>query len=224
MQMVGEHMKNTAGLFISIFFTLVLVTGCSGDESSSSNAAAEDVNPCDVIGDDFLRSHFNIADGVVIEHSISKYSRHPLCTASWRKANADELEKQSSAALLDYFRQKSQGKDVKMPSIKSTNEVSLTLNKPFFENASAAQAMLDSSMETLQQGITREHKGVKVTFQADIVPIEGVGDKAAWAASLHQLSVADGRRLFHLTVNTGADAEHELGKAKAMAKELADIL
>jgi F0F1-type ATP synthase beta subunit len=111
-----------------------------------------------------------------------------------------------------------------MPSIKSTNEVSLTLNKPFFENAGAAQAMLDSSMETLQKGITREHKGVKVTFQADIVPIEGVGDKAAWAASLHQLSVADGRRMFHLTVNTGADAEQELGKAKAMAKQLAEIL
>ena len=102
-------MNKTAGLFISVYCMLILLTGCGNDGASDSNASGEDVNPCDVLSDDFLRSHFSIADGVVIERSISKYSRHPLCTASWRKANADELEKQSGAAMLDYFQQKSQG-------------------------------------------------------------------------------------------------------------------
>jgi hypothetical protein len=79
-------------------------------------------------------------------------------------------------------------------------------------------------MKILSEGITREHKGVEITFQADITPVDGVGDKAAWAAKLRQLSVADGRRMFHLTVNTGADREQELVKAIAVAKDLVNTL
>jgi hypothetical protein len=208
--------------------TLVMLAGCGSSDPSgngnSVNVAPADVNPCDILGDKVLHAHFSIADGTVIERSKSKHSMHPLCTASWKKPNAAELEKKSSEAMMEYIRKKSRGEDVKIPITRTTNEVTLTLNKSLFENASAAQAALDSSMKVLSEGITRKHNGVEVTFQADVIPVEGVGDKAAWAAKLRQLSVADGKRVFHLTVNTGGDREQELIKAKELAQDLVKSL
>jgi hypothetical protein len=225
------------GSIRTIFFPIALAMGisaCGGDDSRSTESAAADsvarevlaktgvepasgAGPCEILSDGLIRAHFDIASEVEITRESYDYSPHPLCTVRWPKPNAAEIEAGTGEAMQEYMRKKMAGEDVKMPSFVTTDEVSLTLLKTVFDSGDVALASFDSAMKILSDGMTRKHKDVEVTFQADVTPVEGVGDKAMWAEKLHQLSVLSGRRIFHLGVKTGSDNDADTAKAMANA-------
>lgn len=192
-------------------------------KASERTAATEQPAPCELMTDALLGRHLEFAADATISRSPSKYSPHPLCTVSIPKPNAAELEKAREAAMADYLQRKLRGEDVKLPSLNTNYEVSLTLLQPA-ESAAQAQANLDSAMAMLARGITGGTEDIEVTIQADVEPVTGVGDKAMWAPRLHQLSLADGPQVFHVTVNTGEGDSADREKAIAIARDLAAAL
>ena len=225
-------------LFIGIL--AVASFGCGGDESTAAGdvertigrdvteatgtEASTSAEPCEVLDEALVRASFEIGPEVEIVRAPSKYSHDPLCTARWAKPNAEEIEQKRVELMTDYMTRKMKGEDVEKPAFRTQNEVSLTLTDKPAENPEQAMAMFDSAMRVLSEGFTSAHEGTEMTFQADLTPVEGVGRKAMWAPSLRQLSVVDGNQIFHVGVNTGAELEAELEKAKAIANEVAEEL
>lgn len=229
-------------------FLITAATACGGsDESATSDLstpegierqiaeaveaetgrpfeASTDTTPCEILDDALLRGAFGLAADVEITRSPSQRSPHPLCTASWPKPNAAELEAGQGARMMEYMQRKVAGEDVEMPSFRTTDEVSLTLYEPAFDNPRAARASFAAAMKQLSDGVTASHQDVEMTFQADLTPVAGVGEEAMWAAKLRQLSVVDGNRIFHLTVNTGAELDVERDRAKEIARRVAEAL
>lgn len=187
-------------------------------------ASADAQAPCAILDDELLRAHFDIPDGTEITRSPSQYSPHPLCTVSWAKPDAAERQAQQQAAMMEYMQRKMQGEDVQMPSFRTANEVSLTLYAPPFDDAASALRSFDNAMKRLAQGITTEVNDEEYTFQADLEPVDGVGDKAAWVPRMSQLSVVSGNHIFHVGVNTGAEDDGDLETAKALAVAIAGEL
>ncbi len=193
-------------------------------EKQTGAKPSTDTTPCEVLNDRLVRASFDIAPDVQLSRKPSKYSPHPLCTVSWPKPNAAEIEANTASAMSDYMQRKMKGEDVKMPSFRTENEVSLTLYQPEFDSPQKAVASFDTAMKRLSDGVTASHKDVEMTFQADVTPVDGIGRKAMWAARLRQLSVVEGNRIFHITVNTGADLNEDLEKAKSVARDVARAL
>jgi len=187
----------------------------------TGRAPSTDTTPCEILDDEFVRAHFAIDTGVEITRSPSKYSPHPLCTVSWPKPNATEIQKESAAAMSEYMVKKARGENVEMPSFRTTDEVTLTIYEPVHDTPENAMTTFDAAMKLLSEGITRSHEDVEVTFQSDLTPVDGIGDKAMWAEKMRQISVVDGLQIYHVTVNTGAEPGTELEKAKAIAKDIA---
>lgn len=190
--------------------------------AKSRDKATED--PCAILAGPVIRAEFGLDAATEIQHEPSKYSPHPLCTARWQKPNAAELEQQSQAAMQEYMKKKMRGEEARMPSFRTTDEVTLTLYKGAFDSEAAAQQAFDSAMAVLNQGITGGSGDVEVKFQADTVPVEGIGDKAMWAEKMRQLSVVSGRRIFHLSVKTTGEAADELAHARHLAPLVAEAL
>lgn len=184
-------------------------------------APSTDSTPCEILDDELLAAVFEVPAGTEISRSPSRHSPHPLCTVTWPKPNAAEIDEQRAARMMEAMQARMRGEEVEMPSFRSENEVSLTLYEPPFDDPPAARSAFESAMRSLAGGITGSHEDVEVTFQADLVPVEGVGDEAMWAAQLRQLSVVDGRRILHVAVNTGAEFEADRAKAEEVARRVA---
>lgn len=226
-------------LFIGILAAASFACG-GGDESTAAadlersierdvaeatgTTASTSTEPCEILDEGLVRASFEIGPAVEIVRTPSKYSPVPLCTARWAKPDAEGIEQKRAELMSDYMTRKMKGEDVDMPSVRTENEVSLTLREKPADSPEQAMAMFDSAMKMLSEGITRSHEGTEVTFQADLTPVDGVGRKAMWAPRLRQLSVVDGSRIFHVVVNTGAEPEAELEKAKAVASKVAQEL
>jgi hypothetical protein len=224
-----------------VLLPLLLVPGACGDAEQSSPenvrqtiesevAAAtgqsrargsSDNTPCEILDDALIRASFDVPEGVEISRQLSSYSSHPMCTVSWPKPNADEIESTTAAAMMDYIQKQARGEKAAMPSFRTTDEVTLTLTHPPFKDADAAVSGFDSAMKILTEGMTITTEGVSATVQADGTPVAGVGQKAMWVPKYRQLSVVDGNRMFHLGVNTGSELDEELETAKEIAKKVA---
>lgn len=224
-----------------LFLPILLLAGACGDAEQTSNpedvrktiesevAAAtgqsrtggsSDNTPCEILDDAIIRESLNVSEGVEISRQLSNYL-HPMCTVSWPKPNADEIESTTAAAMMDHIQKLARGEETAMPSFRTTDEVTLTLTHPPFKDADAALAGFDSAMKTLTEGVTATRDGVSATIQADGTPVAGVGQKAMWVPKFRQLSVVDGNRMFHLGVNTGSDRDAELEVAKEIARKVA---
>ena len=186
--------------------------------------ASSDRTPCEILDDKLIRAHFDIGADAEIARSPSRVSPHPFCTASWPKSNAAEIGTTRATAMSEYVQKKMRGEKVKMPSFRTSDEVSLTLVQPPFESRERAMSAFERSMKALSKGMTATRENVEVTFQAELTPVEGVGDKAMWAAKMRQISVVDGIRIFHVTVDTGAELDAELETASAIARDVANRL
>lgn len=223
------------------FFLLAALVGCG--EPGNNDAAATDTEPrtivaeasepsrgerrsanaaaaCELLTDSMIRNRLGLGDEVALEHSPSQYSPHPLCTASWAKANAEALEQERVQLMTDYMQRKMRGEDVPMPSFRTTDEVSLTIYSPAFDSKAQALAGFDSAMKRLSEGVTAGSGDVEFTYQADVEPVSGVGDKAMWVPKMRQLSFVSGNQLLHLTVNTGNDLDGELAAARSLAEDI----
>src|SRR5690606_4361373 len=116
--------------------------------------AADAAAACTILGDAMIRGRLGLGEDVALEHSPSRHSPHPLCTVSWAKANAAELEQERVQLMTDYMQRKMRGEDVPMPSFRTTDEVSLTLYSPAFANSAQAIAGFDTAMKRLSDGVT----------------------------------------------------------------------
>jgi hypothetical protein len=212
-------MKPSRVIVTAVLSSFLILSAC-GDSGGGGGATVTSRDPCEVLSDALLARHFTIPEGAEISREPSKYSPHPLCTVNIPKPNAEELQKQYDEAIGKWMQEKMQGKDVKRPSISPNHNITLTLLKPA-ESPAQAMAQFDSAMRMLQEGVTGGTEETQVTFQADVEPVDGIGDKAMWAQKLYQLSIVQGPQILHITVNSGEGREQDIAKAKAIA---ADIL
>lgn len=193
-------------------------------EAATGMKASKDDTPCKILDDELIHAHFTVPEGAEIKRHPSQYSPYPLCIVSWEKANAEEVKAQMAQAMQDYVKKQMAGEDVKMPVMRTTDEVSLTLYEPPFDSPEAAKRGLESAMQMLSKGITASHKDTTVTIQADMSPVDGVGTEAMWIPRMHQLSLAAGNRVLHITVRTGDDPEADKPIAVAVAKDVIERL
>lgn len=189
-------------------------------EEQTGMSPSKDTTPCEILDDALLRKHFEVGEAE-INRSPGKYSPHPLCTASWEKPNAAELEAQRQDQMSDYLMKKMQGEDVDMPSFRTTDEVSLTINSSAFDSADEARQAFESAMGRLEEGITvSAGEDMDVTVQADMEPVDGIGLDARWVPKYHQLSVVTPDHIFHVGVRVDGGLEAEREKAEAVARDL----
>lgn len=103
-------------------------------------------------------------------------------------------------------------------------EVALTVIKTQFESNEAAVESLESAVASLEKGLTVTVGGRERTKQVDFEDwMDGVGDQAAWAPALSELSVAANGLRFAVTVR-GADDATNRERAIALARKVASSL
>jgi|GEM_PF-3123326 len=193
------------------------------DATGGEARPASDATPCEVLSDELLARHFEVG-GAEIKRTPSKYSPHPMCTATWPKPNAAELEAKAEEVRAENIQKRILGQDVE-PVESPNNKVSLTLGKDRFGNRSDAVSSFDSAMRVLSEGMTIEVNGEKTkTPTYEYEPVTGVGEKAAWVPRLHQLSVATSSRIFHVSVNVSGGPDADMAKARELARDLAESL
>jgi len=221
-------------LLISCLPLLACGGGSGAADASEKKAAAASsggtvVDACTVLTADLVRSTFDIGEAELsFRPGSSKAS--PSCVASWPVPNAEEVKAESAKAMQDYMMAKVAGeKDLgPMPIPHLEHEVRLTFAGKTFKDAAAAQARYDALMVTLEEGVTAEgeYQGVKKkhTFRVEYDhDVDGVGEKAAWAPKLKQLTFVSGRQILHLNVDLGDPAENER-LAIATAKSISAAL
>ena len=170
-----------------------------------------------------LARHFEVGDAEV-KRTPSKYSPHPLCSASWPKPNAAELEAKAEDLRIENMKKRMRGEEVE-PVESPNNKVSLTLSKNSFDSRSGAVSAFDSALRVLSEGMTIEtDRGTTKTPTYEYESVDGIGEKAAWVPRLNQLSVATSSRLFHVSVDVSGGSDVDLAKAKELASDLAESL
>jgi hypothetical protein len=193
-------------------------------ERSQRAQAEAELDPCDLLSDDVIRGQFDSAAEADISRRLSDYAVHPMCVVSWPKPNAAEIEARTAAAMSEYLERKMRGEEVKMPSLATQDEVTLTLFQPQFEDNARAIASFDQAMSVLQRGVKSRAGDTQVSFQTDVTPVDGVGDKATWSGGMRQVSVVQGTRIYYITVNTGSEPGVEEALALALAKGVGEML
>jgi len=195
----------------------------TGETISETEAG---LSPCRILEAGVVAEVFGLEEEAISYRAGS--TRHPVCTASWRKPDADEIEAGQSEKIMDWMRRRtaaqSKGEPFSepMPIARADASASLTLVDETFESAEAAVRQLESTVATLEEGITVEVGGRKHTSQVDYDDwMEGVGDRAAWAPKLSQLSVAARGVVFHVGVEVTDDAAVNRERAIELARRIA---
>ncbi len=203
-QDVGTPQKQAEGAVAAIL---------AGDRETQAPAV------CDVLKSGIVSEVFGVDDGVVTYRPGSKNIPHPLCTARWDAPNKAELE----AACKEEMMRSGAMPDCIMSD--HATEVSLTVTNLTFDSAAAAVESLESTVAELEKGITMTIQGKEHTTQIDFDDwMEGVGDKAAWAPRMNELSVAaDGVR-FAVAVSGTGDRATNQEKAIEVARRVAGAL
>ena len=186
-------------------------------------------DPCETLTEAIVRSTFQVPADTAIARPDSTVTVRRICTYTWRKPNAEELEAQIKAMqqerIREMMRQVRRGKvaqglldAAQMPSVEA--RVSLNFG-PTFETEEAARAGFAAMVERMEQGISRrvQTKNVdqEVTFRASFTEVEGVGDQASWAPRMKQLAVLDGTRILYINVDLELEVEDNLDHAKRLA-------
>lgn len=221
--------------------TAILLTaliGCGGEEpdlaESNSEATAETsrttttedgtTDPCTVLDETLIRASFAVPEQAEIELRSYGSSSFPLCSADWEAADAEARKARAGEAFKEYMEKLSRREKASIPkTAKLTDGASLTLLKPF-EDSDTAMRSFDTAMKRLSDGITTKVEDREITFQRDVFPVEGVGDKAMWQPQSNQLSVVDGNRMFHVAANTGGGEEENRTIAIKLANAIIERL
>lgn len=187
------------------------------------------LDPCAILRTGMVAEVFGV-DPAALTFTAGS-SRHPLCTARWRKPDADRIEAEAPQRMMDYMKRrmeaqsKGQPFDEKMPTARTENEATLTINDEPLADAAAAVARLERIVAQLGEGITTEVRGEQHTTRVEYEDwIDGVGDRAAWAPKLSQLSVAANGVLFHVGVQAFPDATENRARAIDLARRVAQAL
>lgn len=187
-------------------------------------ATRSGLDPCEILGSGVVGELFGVPADAVSYRAGS--TSHPLCTASWRKPDADAIEASSGQLMMDYMKRRmaaqstGQPFDEKMPIARPEASVNLTIANQEYDSSAEAVAGLESIVAMMQEGRTVEVRGREVTTQYDYEWVDGVGDRAAWAPKLGQLSVAANGVLFHVGAEVTGDDAEDRAKALELAKAL----
>lgn len=238
---MGRLLGTTLGLAL-------LATACGGQEPAAVDAEKEaretirraqageqirstdtGLDPCALLGSGLVAEVFGVEPAALTLRPGS--TRHPLCTATWRRPDAEANQAAAAQAMMDYMKrkmaaqQKGEPFDERIPIARTDNEASLTIANESFAGAAEAVARLEETVARMEKGITVEVRGQQHTSQVDYDDwIPGVGDRAAWAPKLSQLSVAARGVIFHVTVQVSDDAAQNRAKAVELARRVAQAL
>jgi hypothetical protein len=185
-------------------------------ESKPASDKAEGFDPCELLNEKLIRSHFEVGDAEISSRS-SVQSRYANCMVSWPRPNDAELQAEFKERLTEYGMAKSMGQDVEMPTSPRDSELSMTISAKRFDNNAQAMSALDSGLDILKNGLKTRPKDPAKVASINIQPVEGLGDKAAWTTPQNQLSVTNESRIFHITVNVYEDSETNRTKAIELA-------
>jgi hypothetical protein len=212
---------------IPLFFLLLI--GC-GDNSSAESTAkstatesksapdkAEGFDPCELLNEKLVRSHFELGDAEITSRS-SVQSRYATCRVIWPKPNSAQIQAEYKEKITEYSMAKAKGQDAEMPKHpRSDSEISITVPTKRFDSSAQAISALDTGLDILKNGLKSRPKDPARVALINIQPVEGLGDKAAWTTPNNQMSVANERRIFHLIVNVHEDSEANRAKAMDLA-------
>ena len=213
-------MRTFIGVLLCVGSMLLAACGDDSAGGDGGHRAAAEVGPCELLSNDLLAAHFSLPQDDTIRRQPSKYSPHPLCMVSWKKPGAADMSVRQQAEMRDYLQKKMRGEGASKPIDRSSSEVTLTVFRPRFDSQEAALVGFNSAMRRLESGVRTEVADTQINFQADLEPVDGIGDRARWAPRLNQLSLVSGRDIFHLTVNTGADKATHRALAESLARDL----
>lgn len=202
----------------------LLLVGCGDDAGSGSGSSSgngvdngDGTDVSTLLTESLVRSHFDVGDAEVTARS-STQPTYANARMIWKRPNHEELEAEFQAEIKEYAMAKARGEDMAMPKAPRDCEVSLTVPNKRFDDAAQAQSALDSGLEILKHGLKTRAKDPARVAEINIEPVDGLGDKAAWTTPQNQLSVANGRSIFHLNVNVYDDAVANRAKAVELAK------
>ncbi len=184
-------------------------------------------NPCERLSAGVISAGLGITVAAVKTQQGS-FAKE-VCTATWDKPNAAALQARQQQDMLRMMKERmaAQREGREIPPIKvirTDNEVTLTYGRQVYKSKAEAGAALQSAMAVLTKGITRtvdvkvgdNKRSETATFQADSVPVDGLGDQAYWTQKLGQLAVLDGKGFFFLSVRLDDDDNREADKASAI--------
>jgi len=201
----------------------------------SRGPATRATDPCASLDEATLRKLFRLPEATKI---LARPGR-TACVYVWERPNADELRAEIEqrhqariAALMKAARQRKAGEGQvdpqtmlealgDIPSLES--RVTVVDLPDRYATAAASKAGFEEMIAKLERGMSQpldEHAGGgTVTFQADYEPVGGVpGDDARWSPKLRQLSILDGRRILHITVEVAETPRENLAAAREIAR------
>lgn len=164
--------------------------------ASTDNTETTSEQACDVLKSGVLDEVFDVSEDAWNYRPASKYVPQALCTATGRSQDGS-----------------------------SNYEVSLMIMKSAFDSPAAAVESLESTVKSLSEGMTIEAGGKTHTKQVEFEPfLDGVGDQAAWAPKLNELSVAHEGTRFAVTVTGVGDNAENKARAIELARVVGDEL
>ena len=202
---------------------IVLSFGCSGTEGSKPSAKksvkkkAEKPNPTHFLTLEMVASHFGVdVSKVTLKHREG----NQYCSYIWDKENAEEISKKNAEMIMEKMKKKLAGEEVDMKMPSTSNTVFFHFYRTFDSELEAANGF-NGMLTRLKKGMTVENKGTAHTFKVDYdQEVEGVGDQAAWASTMNQLSFQTGPHMIHLKVDISEDGKENLAQAKQLAAKV----
>jgi len=171
------------------------------DQALAGDFNSDDVSEetCAIIEDGVIPELFDI-DPAQISYRRSipvKRVGHVVCLASWDYPDKAEREAAYAQEMQEWVRGKATGSKEPMPKNSNlTASASVTLMATEYDSADAAIADLESSVASLQEGITVNVSGKDYTTQMDFGDwIDNVGDKAIFSDKGELLVAFNGRRI-----------------------------
>lgn len=146
---------------------------------------------------------------------------HVVCLASWERPGRAELEAAYTQKVQEWARGNATGKKEPMPKpARLENSVSITLVATEFDSADAAVSSLESTVASLEKGITTNVGGKDYTVQSDFGEwIDAVGDKAIFTDKDELLLAYNGRR-YAVNVGVSDDSAENRKLAIDLARRL----
>ena len=203
----------------------ILLASCGGGSDDSAGAdskgkPAADENrfdPCERLTEDVIRSHFEVGDAEISSRS-SSHRRYATCIVNWPRPDHEALQEAYQKKIMEFGQAKARGETAEMPEAPRTYcELTCTVPVKRFDSPAQAQSALDSALDIMKNGLKTRPKTEEQRAKVVIEPVDGIGDKAAWNVGNNQISVANGRRMFHLTVNVYDDPAANRAKAMKLA-------
>ena len=150
-----------------------------------------------------------------------KRAGHVVCYATWDKPDKAALEAAFTEKIQEWGRGMAAGKKEPMPKpARLDNRVSLTLVATQFDSAEAAVESLESSVATLQNGVTTNVGGKDYTVQSDFGDwLDNVGDKAIFNDKGELMVAYNGKRI-SVDVNVSGDPAADRNQAIELAMRL----